>query len=78
MEKRSIKILEINNKHFKGDDEVKLLVDIKNIQNLSVNVFELKTESYYIEKMYKLDKSISLDALIPFYKTEYQYNHPPY
>lgn len=67
MEQRYINILKIGNKHFKGDDEVKLSVDIKNIQNLSVKVFEIKTESYYIEKKKQLDITISLDGLIPYY-----------
>lgn len=41
MTKRSITILDSNERYIKGNSEVKLAVEIKNIQNLKLNIFEV-------------------------------------
>ena len=47
---RSITILENNQRYVKDQEEVKLQVETKNIQNLILNIFEIKTENYYLAK----------------------------
>ncbi|KAL4487468.1 hypothetical protein ABPG72_006988 [Tetrahymena utriculariae] len=73
---RQINIIDSNNRYIKGNEQVKLQVEIKNIQNLTVNIFEIKTENYYIEKKASFDNTISLDGLIPLHTTEYTYKEP--
>ncbi|EAS01818.2 hypothetical protein TTHERM_00565630 (macronuclear) [Tetrahymena thermophila SB210] len=70
---RQINILDSNNRYVKGNEQVKLQVEVKNIQNLTVNIFEIKTGNYYMEKMTQFDNTISLDGLIPLHTTEYTY-----
>ncbi|KAL4437870.1 hypothetical protein ABPG74_001041 [Tetrahymena malaccensis] len=73
---RQINIVDSNNRYVKGKEQVKLHVEVKNIQNLTVNIFEIKTENYYLEKKTQFDNTISLDGLIPLHTTEYTYKEP--
>lgn len=52
---RSITILENNQRYVKDQEEVKLQVETKNIQNLILNIFEIKTENYYLAKKANFD-----------------------
>ena len=52
---RSITILENNQRYVKDQEEVKLQVETKNIQNLILNIFEIKTENYYLAKKADFD-----------------------
>ena len=76
MTKRSIAILDSNERYIKGSGEVKLAVEIKNIQNLKLNIFEVQTENYYRTKMESFDNEINLDGLIPIYTEEFTYKEP--
>lgn len=49
MSSREISICDVNEHFFGPNDEVKLVIDIKNIQDLTVKVFEINTENYYLK-----------------------------
>jgi hypothetical protein len=43
---------------------VQLFVELKNIPKLTVKVFEICTENYYLKAMKEIDSSVNLDGLI--------------
>ena len=55
---------ENNRQTFEIDEEVVLNVTIKNIQKLSVNIFEFNTETYYKKNLKPFDTSVDLDGLL--------------
>ncbi len=65
--KKEITIISSNKKYFQPLEEVKLYVDIKNISTLTIKVFEINTEHYYLKNKKPFDNSISLDGLNPIF-----------
>lgn len=61
---RLISICKFNRQYFEDNEEVKLYIEIKNIQSLAIKVFELSAENYYLKNRKELDPNISLDGLI--------------
>jgi hypothetical protein len=45
-------------------EPVKLFVELKNIPNLTIKVFEVCTENYLLKNNKAVDNSINLDGLI--------------
>lgn len=71
-ERKLITINQYNQQYFSGDgEEVKLTVDVKNIPKLTVSVYEVNIENYYIDKLAPFDNGISLEGIIPIEVTEY-------
>lgn len=64
-EKKFITICKSNKKFFKSGEEVSVFVDIKNIQNLTVKVFEINTENYYLKNKSTFDNAIALEGINP-------------
>ena len=50
-----INIGDWNKKYFKHGEDVNLVVEVKNIQKLTVKVFELQTENYYRKHMKQVE-----------------------
>jgi len=44
---------------------VKIILEIKNVENLEVKVFECLTENFYLNQKREFDDHIDLDGLIP-------------
>lgn len=66
-----IRFKETNKDQFKVEEEVKLQLELKNIPELVIKVFEFNTETYYRKTMKPLDTSIDLQGLEPsFMKKE--------
>jgi len=47
---KEITICEGNSRFFKPGEEISLSLDIKNVQFLTINLFEINTENYYQTK----------------------------
>ena len=62
--KQEITICEHNPKKFEIEKEVKIDFDIKNIKNINVNIYEINTENYFLEKKTDIDNSINIEGLI--------------
>ena len=68
----------LNNKEkFKINDDIELILEIKNIQNLIVNIYEINTENYYYSNQKEFDSNISLDGIVPTYEDKYTYDEKP-
>lgn len=47
--KKTLKLSSINKGHFKHGEEVKLVLEMQNITNLKVKIYEIQTENYYLK-----------------------------
>lgn len=52
-----------NREVFEIEEEVSLLVNIKNIKNLHVKIFEFNTETYYKKNLMPFNTGVNLDGL---------------
>lgn len=62
--------------HFYSNDEVVLNVEMKNIKNMKVKVFEVNTEKYLRTKNNQDYNSIKVDFLIPSEEYSYSFEKP--
>lgn len=60
-----IRFKETNKEKFAIEESVKLILELKNIPELIIKVFEFNTETYYRKNMKPLDTSIDLQGLEP-------------
>lgn len=60
-----------NKTQFCLDEEVKIVVDIKNISTLFIKIFEINTENYYLKNKSSIDNNMSLDGLVPSFEETY-------
>lgn len=65
MTSKEITICQSNNKFFKAGEPVNLLVDLKNIQDLTIKCFEINTENYYLKNSGPFDNSLNLEGINP-------------
>lgn len=66
-----LQFTETNKDKFTVEESVKITLELKNIPELVIKVFEFNTETYYRKTMKPLDTSIDLQGLEPsFMKTE--------
>ena len=61
----------------RAQDPVSLDVDLKNVETLSVKVFEINTLNYYTARGQEVDTSIDLDGLVAAEEKTYKYKEPP-
>ena len=72
-----LNICDYNKETFNVDEDIELILEIKNINTLYVNIYEINTENYYYCNEKKLEKNISLDGIVPTYEDIYSYNEKP-
>lgn len=72
-----IEILPTNNNYLQPADEVTLDVAIKNIQDLTVKVFEINTTGYYRQNLSEITTDIELDGLVANTKFTRTFSQPP-
>ena len=65
-----------NKTRFASDDEIELVVDVKNIDELVVRVYEINTPSYYRSHQKPINTDIDLDGLIATHEKKLTYNQP--
>jgi hypothetical protein len=56
--------LESNPEQFRVEDEVKLTLELKNVQTLYIKIFEFNTETYYKKTLQPFNTGVNLDGLI--------------
>ena len=56
---------------------MELSLEIKNINNLSINIFEINPESYYRKNLKELEPSIELGGLLPSKQINREFKQPP-
>ena len=66
---------ENNRETFEIDEEVTLNVTIKNVQKLSISIYEFNTETYYKKNLAPFDTSIDLDGLLASEQQNFEYDH---
>ena len=78
-EKRLINILGNNREFFEQDEEIKLKVEIKNIQVLTIKIFEMNLENFYLKNinLNDIDLNINLEGLIPNEEKIFNFNELP-
>lgn len=62
---------------FKPEQEVSLKVWVKNVQNLTIRVFELNTTTFYKDKKQEIQSNIDLDGLVAGYEEHHTFSNPP-
>ena len=63
-QKKEITICEHNTKEFKINEDIKIDLEIKNIRDINISIYEINTENYYLEKKQELDGLIDIEGLI--------------
>ena len=77
MKETILTICDFNKETFNINDNVELVLEIKNIQNLYVYIYEINTENYYYSNKKVFDENITLDGIVPTYEDIYSYNDKP-
>ncbi|CAD8169655.1 unnamed protein product [Paramecium pentaurelia] len=67
-----------NNKQyfFKGDP-VTLYIELKNISNLTIKIFQINMKNFYMAKSEQLTSNLCLDGFIPTEEINFNYDYPP-
>jgi hypothetical protein len=76
-EAKKLKFVSWNKNRFNVGEEITLNLEIKNIQNFCVNIFEINTESYYRKNKSEIHERINLTGLIPSKSVEYNLTTAP-
>ena len=77
MKEIKLAICDFNKEKFNINEDIELTLEIKNIQTLFVNIYEINTENYYYTNKNAFDSSISLDGIVPTFEDKYTYNEKP-
>jgi hypothetical protein len=77
MKETKLSICDFNKEAFNVNDDIELFLEIKNIQTLYVNIYEINTENYYYSNKKKFEDDISLDGIVPTYDDIFSYNDKP-
>jgi len=72
-----LRFTENNKALYTVEDEVRLLVEIKNVSTLYVKVFEFNTETYYKKNLKPFNTAVNLDGLVASEEFIKEYPHPP-
>lgn len=77
---RQLRICPFNQKYFRKEEQVKIYVEMQNINALQVKVFDFNAENYYQSKQRPIDEHIDLDGLTANDEQSFDYsvekNHP--
>ena len=76
-DEKLIKICNFNKDYFEDGEEIKLYVELKNIPILTIKIFEICPENYYLKNKFELDNKINLEGLIPSEEKVFNFNEPP-
>src|SRR3990167_1008667 len=76
-ESKKLKFVSWNKSRLHVGDEVTLHVEVKNIQNFCVNIFEINAESYYRKNKTEINERINLTGLIPSKVVEHNLTTAP-
>lgn len=66
-----------NKEQLTPEDDVKLLVDVKNVKKLIAKVYEINAFNYYLENKIEVGTDLNLDGLVANSETAYDYGEAP-
>ena len=72
-----LKISDYNKESFNISDDIELILEIKNIQSLYINIYEINTENYYYQNKTDFDNNISLEGITPTFEDKLTFNEKP-
>ena len=76
-EAKKLKFVSWNKNKFELGEQVDLYLEIKNVQNFVINIFEINTESYYRKNKTEINERINLTGLIPSKSIEHNLTTAP-
>ena len=74
---KELGICKHNQEFYRENDPVTVTLQIKNIPNLLVKVFEFCPENYYLKNKKQIDGTLNLDGLIASEEYTYEFKQPP-
>ena len=74
IKKTEITFCEHNSSIFKIAEKVVIEVNLKNVQTLLINLYEISTENFYFTKRMNIDHSMSFEGLTPTHEYTYSFN----
>ena len=77
MEEIILTISEHNKENFNINEDIELYLEIKNIQTLYINIYEINTENYYYTNNNEFNSDISLEGRIPTFEDKLLINDKP-
>ena len=77
MKETQLNICDFNKETFNVNDEIELILEIKNVQALLVKIYEINTENYYYSNKKRFEDDISLDGIVATYEDTFLYNDKP-
>jgi len=72
-----LNICDHNKDRYNINDDIELILEIKNIQSLYINIYEINTENYYYQNQKEFDTNLSLDGIIPTFEDKLTFNEKP-
>mgnify|MGYP000252278165 FL=1 len=76
-DKKELFVLPETKLQFKEGDQAKVVLQMKNIKDLRVSIYEIDTFSYYKKLGQKLNPKMSLAGVIPSWTFKTEFSHPP-
>ena len=64
-EKKQLRFVQDSKKRFRHGEAVEVTLEVKNIPNLSIKVFEIATENYYRKKRQRISSTLNVSGLVP-------------
>ena len=77
MKEIQLTICNYNKEKFEINEDIELILEIKNIQILYVNIYEINTENYYYLNGTEFNQNISLDGIVPTFEDKFNFNEKP-
>ena len=77
MKEIKLTICDYNKEKFDINEDIELNLEIKNIQTLYINIYEINTENYYYSNKSTFDHNISLDGIVPTFEEKVTFNEKP-
>ncbi|MEM1441291.1 MAG: hypothetical protein AAGF67_03045 [Verrucomicrobiota bacterium] len=65
-----------NERLFEAGDEVSLSVDLKNVSDLLVKVYEINVQNYYLDQLREIGTDLKLDGLVANEEQRYEFEQP--
>jgi hypothetical protein len=75
-ERIELRFAPANRHQYAADDPVQLSVELKNVQQLVVKIYEINLLNYYREHNKAVDTSVDLDGLVPNYLRQLDFSQP--
>ncbi|MDF1861126.1 MAG: hypothetical protein P1U87_12995 [Verrucomicrobiales bacterium] len=76
-ERVEISFAPTNQENFSAADEVALALDLKNVNELIVKVYQINTLNYYLDQKREINTDLNLDGLVANEEKTYQYEQSP-